>query len=67
MSDSSYTIYLFHLFFLRVAVKYVPMQRGVLEPGMLALIWSIGVLGSLGLVWTARRILGSRSRTLLGA
>jgi len=67
LSDSSYMIYLFHLFFLDVARNYVTMQRGVFEPGKLALIWSAGVLGSLGLLWAARRLLGERSRALIGA
>ena len=67
LSDASYPIYLFHLFFVRAAASRIEIERRVLEPEKLIAIWTCGLLGSLAVVWLGRTLLGARSRTWIGA
>ena len=67
LSDASYPIYLFHLFFVVSVARMVRMDRGVFEPGVLLVVWGCGVVGPVVLLWSARKLLKGRSRTLLGA
>ena len=67
LSDASYPLYLFHLFFLSLVAREIQMNRGQFEPGKLFAIWCCGVAGPIALVWLGRRVLGPRSRLLFGA
>jgi len=67
LSDASYGIYLFHLFFMYEAQKLVPHADGTLQASALLVPWMAGVLGPVSLILLARVVLGRHSRTLLGA
>lgn len=67
LSDATYTIYLFHLFFLYRVLAWLPLDKGEFEPGKIALYWTSGVVGTLVLVRLSRWLMGPRSRLLLGA
>jgi fucose 4-O-acetylase-like acetyltransferase len=67
LSDVSYSIYLFHLFFMYEAQKLFPHAEGSLDPLAVLLPWASGLLGPLLLIWIAKRTLGARARTLFGA
>jgi surface polysaccharide O-acyltransferase-like enzyme len=66
LSDSSYAIFLFHLFFV---APLAPLLRspGQFSPLALLLPWLAGMVGSLLLVSAAKRLLGDRSRDWVGA
>jgi surface polysaccharide O-acyltransferase-like enzyme len=65
LSDATYAVYLYHLFFLYAAQEALgALARG---PGAVLLPFAAGLLGSLALVALARRILGPRARDWLGA
>jgi len=67
ISDSTYSIYLFHLFFLYPVRELVAAQPGRVEALALIAPFAAGLGGSLLLVATAQRLLGDRSRPILGA
>ena len=67
LSDASYPIYLFHLFFLTVAAQEIRMASRVFEPEKLFALWLCGIVGPMVIVSVGRKLLGPRSRTLLGA
>jgi peptidoglycan/LPS O-acetylase OafA/YrhL len=67
LSDVSYSIYLFHLFFMYEAQKLFPHSDGALAPLAVLAPWAAGLLGPLALILVARRTLHDRARTLLGA
>lgn len=67
LSDSSYAIYLFHLFFLYAAEVGLQAFGGVPHVMSIALAWAAGILGGVLLVVGARAALGARARTWLGA
>jgi len=67
VSDSTYSIYLFHLFFLAPTRKLVPAAPGEVDALALLAPFAAGLAGSLLLVAVGQRLLGERSRTLLGA
>jgi fucose 4-O-acetylase-like acetyltransferase len=67
LSDASYTIYLFHLFFVLPAQRALPAPPRVFDPAAIAVPFVLGMLGSLGLVVAGRALLGARSRTWLGS
>jgi surface polysaccharide O-acyltransferase-like enzyme len=67
-SDASYTVYLYHLFFLYTVMQALPSVGSV--AGRLALElagWGAGLVGSGLLVAASRRVLGVRARLWLGA
>lgn len=67
LSDASYAIYLFHLFFVLTLVDALRGAPGELSVLALAGPWAGGLLGSALLVWIARALLGERSRDVVGA
>ncbi len=67
LSDASYPIYLFHIFFIKVAAQQIEIEQRVFEPEKLFAIWACGVVGPIAIVWLGRTLLGARSRTLIGA
>lgn len=67
LSDSTYTIYLFHLFFVYPVQRLVPAAPGAFDPVAIGAAWVAGLLGPLALAALGRALLGGRSRTLLGS
>jgi len=67
LSDSTYTIYLFHLFFVYPVQRLFPPAPGVFDPVSIGAAWVAGLLGPLALAALGRALLGARSRTLLGS
>lgn len=66
-SDATYTIYLFHLFFLIPVQRALPASPGAVDIEAVLLPWAAGVAGPLALVAASRALLGDRSRGWLGA
>jgi fucose 4-O-acetylase-like acetyltransferase len=66
LSDASYPVYLFHLFFLTVAAQEIRMASRVFEPEKLFALWLCGMVGPIVIVSMGRKLLGPRSRILLG-
>jgi surface polysaccharide O-acyltransferase-like enzyme len=65
LSDATYTVYLFHLFFLYAAQQVLGASaRG---PTSVLLPFAAGLAGSLALVAVSRRLLGARARDWIGA
>ncbi len=68
LSDSTYTIYLFHLFFVFSAKRWLPSPAPyAVDPLMTVPVWLIGLAGPLALAVLGRMLLGARSRALLGS
>jgi len=67
LSDSTYTIYLFHLFFVIPLQRMLPAAAGVFDPVATFVPWLAGIAGPLALVAGGRALLGPRSRPILGA
>ena len=67
LSDSTYTIYLFHLFFVLPVQRLVPAMPGMFDPVAIGAAWGAGLLGPLALAALGRALLGRRSRTFLGS
>jgi peptidoglycan/LPS O-acetylase OafA/YrhL len=67
LSEATYAIYLFHLFFVVPGVASIRAQFGAFEPLTIASIWCIGLIGSVGIVVIARTAFGGRSRDVVGA
>lgn len=67
LSDATYAIYLWHFFFVLAVRRLAPAAPGTFEAAPVAAAWGAGVLGSLMLVAAARRLLGARSRYVIGA
>ena len=67
LSDVTYPVYLAHLFFLGPLRDAVPAARDVLDPVAILVPWAGSLLLSVALVYLGRALLGTRSRTWLGA
>ena len=67
LSEATYAIYLFHLFFVIPGVDNFRAAAGVFEPFTILLIWCLGLVGSVAIVLAARAVLGERSRDVVGA
>lgn len=67
LSDSTYAIYLFHLFFVLPVQRAWPAPPGAFDPLPLGAAWLAGMAGPLALVLAGRALLGARSRAILGA
>jgi len=67
LSDATYPIYLYHVFFVDLVRRVVVPAPGVFDPLAILAPWSAGLLGSFGVLWLGRRVLGERSRLWLGA
>jgi fucose 4-O-acetylase-like acetyltransferase len=68
LSDRTYTMYLFHLFFVYPVLQLLPPAPRAFDPIALGCTWLAGVVGPLLLVAASQRLLGGpRSRALLGS
>jgi len=68
LSDSTYTIYLFHLFLVYPLQRWLAPAPGAFEPLAIAPVWLAGLAGPLALAAAGRTLLGGpRSRALLGS
>ena len=67
LSDSTYTIYLFHLVFVVPAQRLLPAAAGVFDPIAIGVAWLAGIAGPLALAAAGRALFGPRSRVLLGS
>lgn len=67
LSDSTYAVFLVHLFFIYGLAQLRPLVPDVFDWVGIGLYWAGGLFGSLALVALARRALGDRSRLILGA
>lgn len=67
LSDASYAVYLFHLFFIYWLRPFFPFEAGELALLPILVPWAAGLLGPLLVVALARPVLGPRSRDWLGA
>ena len=67
VSDATYAIYLFHLFFVLMAQDLLPLPERHADLLRIALAWLAGLGGSLAVVMGARASLGRRSREWVGA
>jgi hypothetical protein len=67
LSEGSYAIYLFHLLFVLPARDLSVPAPGQFEPFAVLVPWAAGLGGSLLLIALARRLLGDRSRSVIGA
>jgi surface polysaccharide O-acyltransferase-like enzyme len=67
LSDASFAIYLLHLFFIYTAERLVQPAVNEFDVLVIAGYWSAGLFGSLAVIAVARRLLGSRSRDVIGA
>jgi len=67
LSDSTYTIYLFHLFFVFPLQRLLPAAAGVFDPLAIGAPWLVGIAGPLVLAAVGRALLGPSSRSVLGS
>jgi len=67
LSENSYPIYLFHLFFVYTLARQFPPTPFQLSLLPIALPWAAGVLGSIAFIAAMRALLGTRSRDWIGA
>jgi surface polysaccharide O-acyltransferase-like enzyme len=67
LSDSTWAIFLFHLFFVYALAAWRPLEPGVFDAFGFALLWSGGLLGAGSFAWLASRLLGRHARVWLGA
>lgn len=67
LSDATYAVYLYHLFFVYAAQALLARAVAHGAPGTILVPWAAGLVGSLALVALGRRWLGPRARDWLGA
>jgi peptidoglycan/LPS O-acetylase OafA/YrhL len=67
LSDASYSIYLWHIFFVDAAAELVPPPFREIAFLPIAIPWLAGLLGSISLVAAVQALLGRRSRDWIGA
>ena len=67
LSDATYAIYLFHLFFVLPTQAFLPATPDAFELVPILLPWLAGMLGSGAVIGIARVLLGRRARDLIGA
>jgi fucose 4-O-acetylase-like acetyltransferase len=67
LSDSTYSIYLFHLFFVGGVQRFLTPAPRVFDAVAIGCAWLAGLLGPLLLAAAGRALLGARSRMLLGS
>lgn len=66
LSDSTYSIYLFHPFFALPLASYLRAVRGSGDPLAILLPWGAGIIGSLVVIASARTVFGRYSRDVVG-
>ena len=67
LSDGSYAIYLFHLFFVYGVQGYLRARHHEFDAATIALSWSAGLLGAMAVIGVMRALLGARARDAIGA
>ena len=67
LSDATYSIYLFHIFFIRATSWHFAAAKDEFEPLAVFGTWSFALAGSLVLIASSRLLLGRRSRDIVGA
>jgi len=67
LADATFAIYLLHLFFVYAAQRLVQSTVNEFDILVIAGYWSAGLFGALGVISLARRLLGARSRDVIGA
>ncbi len=67
LSDGTYAIYLFHLFFMYSASSWFQHPPGGFDPAAVVGRFAVGILGSVLFVLVGRRVLGRASRLVIGA
>jgi fucose 4-O-acetylase-like acetyltransferase len=67
LADATFAIYLLHLFFVYAAERLVQPSVNEFDILVIAAYWSAGLFGALGVISLARRLLGPRSRDVIGA
>jgi peptidoglycan/LPS O-acetylase OafA/YrhL len=67
LSDASYTIYLFHLFFVYLVQRFAPQAPGTFDARAVGAAWAAGLAGPLVLGALGRLALGPESRRWLGS
>ena len=67
LSDATYGIFLWHMFFLTTVQRYVTPAPFRAELLPIALPWLAGLIGPFVLIAAARAWLGPRSRWIVGA
>jgi surface polysaccharide O-acyltransferase-like enzyme len=67
LADATFAIYLLHLFFVYAAERLVQPTINEFDILVIAGYWSAGLFGALGVISLARRLLGPRSRDVIGA
>src|SRR5262249_38627259 len=67
LSDATYTIYLYHMFFVPLVQERIAAPPGEANAAAILLPWLAGLAGGLAVVWLGQRLLGARSRDWLGA
>jgi surface polysaccharide O-acyltransferase-like enzyme len=67
VSDLTYAIFLYHLFFVLPLRQAMPLPSGALAPVPLLVPWIVGCVAPALLAVLARAVLGARSRLVFGA
>ena len=67
LSESTFSIYLFHLFFVYSVQGVVANAQDLPGPAVVLVPWFAGLIGSLSLIFAGRYLLGRNSRAILGA
>jgi peptidoglycan/LPS O-acetylase OafA/YrhL len=67
VSEATFAIYLFHIFFLVWAQPFLPHAKGFLDPFVVAAQFAAGLLDAIVLITLGRIVFGRHSRTILGA
>lgn len=66
LSDSTYTVYLYHIFFVLAFKAWASPAPRAFEPGIIAATWLSGFFGALAILLLVRVTAGERSRLLVG-
>ncbi len=67
LSEATYPIYLFHLFFVYLAQDHIAHAQNAIDLAAVFVPWAAGLIGALAIIAVGRLLLGERSRAILGA
>jgi len=67
LSETTYTVFLFHFFFVVIAMSWLRAPPGVFSPAVIGGVCAAGFVGSFVLISIGRALLGERVRDVLGA